>query len=318
MSTNAFVVNPQLTAIAMAYRNPAIALIADEVLPRVVTAKKFNYSLYDAAQGFSVPATQVGRTSEPTQVTFSGTSVTDEVRDYGLDDILPNDEIAAFNDMPKPTTGGPMSPMEASAMYLESLIQLDREVRVASLVFNSASYAAGQVTALSGTSQWSDYTNSNPLSVLLDALDAPLVRPNVVTLGQAGFTKLRQHPKVVQAVFGSYQGAGTVTREQLASLLEVDRVLVGSSFINTARKGQAAALQRTWGKHCALLYIDKSAAQTRQPTFGFTAQWGGKVVGTINEPTKGLKGSVRVRNGESVKELITAPGLGYLFQNIVA
>lgn len=33
MSTTAFPVNPQLTAIAMAYRNPAVSLIADDVLP---------------------------------------------------------------------------------------------------------------------------------------------------------------------------------------------------------------------------------------------------------------------------------------------
>ena len=43
MPTTAFAVNPQLTAIAMAYRNQAISFIADEVLPRVQTAKKFNY-----------------------------------------------------------------------------------------------------------------------------------------------------------------------------------------------------------------------------------------------------------------------------------
>ena len=318
MTTTAFPVNPQLTAIAMADRNPAVSLIADKVLPRVLTAKKFNYTVYDAAQGYTIPSTLVGRKSEPTQVDFQGTAVNDEVLDYGLDDIIPNDEIEAFAAMPKPATGGPMSPETASTMYLESLIQLDREVRVAAKVFAAASYAAGFSTTLSGTSQWSDYTNSNPLAVILDALDIPLVRPNVAVLGQATFTKLRQHPKVVQAVYGTSQGAGTVTRQQLAELLEVSEVLVGGSFVNTARKGQTPVMARTWGKHAAFLYVDAMAAETRQPTFGWTAQWGPKQVSSIAEPAKGLRGSVRIRNGESVKEVISANGLGYFFQNAVA
>lgn len=318
MGNTAYPVNPQLTAIAMAYRNPAVSLIADEVLPRVQTAKKFNYTEYDQAQGFTVPNTLVGRKSEPVQVSFTGEQITDEVLDYGLDDIVPNDEIEAFNSMPKPSTGGPMSPEQASAMYLESLIQLDREVRVANLIFAASSYASGNSETLSGNSQWSDYANSNPLGHIMDTLDKPLVRPNTVVLGQRVFTVLRQHPKVVQAVYGSAQGAGTVTRQQLAELLEVQTVLVGGSFVNTARKGQAPVLARTWGKHAAFLYIDKMAAETRQPTFGFTAQWGSKQVSSIPEPKVGLRGSVRVRNGESVKEVITAPGLGFFVQNAVA
>ena len=75
MSTTAFPVNPQLTAIAMAYRNPAVSLIADKVLPRVLTAKKFKYTVYDAEQGYTIPSTLVGRKSEPTQVDFQGTAV---------------------------------------------------------------------------------------------------------------------------------------------------------------------------------------------------------------------------------------------------
>jgi hypothetical protein len=73
MATTAFPVNPKLTAIAMVYSNPATALIADEVMPRVPTAKKFVWSNYDVAQGYTVPQTLVGRKSVPTEVDFTGT-----------------------------------------------------------------------------------------------------------------------------------------------------------------------------------------------------------------------------------------------------
>lgn len=318
MATNAFPINPQLTAIAMVYSNPATALIADDVLPRTPTAKKFSWSSYDVAQGFTVPQTLVGRKSVPTEVDFTGTMITDEVRDYGLDDVVPNDEIEAFDAMPKPANSGPLNPLAISTMLVTKLIGLDREVRVAAQVFNAASYAAANLATLSGTSQWSDYANSNPLDSILTALDVPLYRPNVAIFGQATFTKLRQHPKIVQAVFGTAQTGGVVTREQLAAVLEIQRVVVGAGFVNTARKGQLVNTQRCWGKHASFIYVDREAAMAQQPCFGFTAQWGDKIAGDIPEPRMGLRGSQRVRVGESVKEVISAPALGYYFQNAVA
>jgi len=318
MSTTAFPVNPQLTAIAIGYKNPDVALIADKALPRFPTAKKFSYTVYDAKQGYTVPNTKVGRKSEPNMVEFGGTGVTGEVVDYGLDDLLPNDEIQAFDDMPKPANGGPIDPQSLSTMLLTSLVELDREVRVANTVFNANSFAAANQQTLSGTSQWSDYANSNPLSALLGALDSTLIRPNKVILGQQAWTVLRQHPKIVNAVFKTPQNSGSVPKDALAELLEVDEVIVGAGFINTARKGQAPNYQRVWGKHCALIYSSLMAAQAAQPCFGFTAQWGTRIAGALPEPKSGLRGGVRIRVGESVQEVISAMDAGYFFQNAVA
>ncbi|ARU32833.1 hypothetical protein CAP31_03850 [Sulfuriferula sp. AH1] len=318
MNTTAFPVNPQLTAIAIGYKNPDIALIADKALPRFPTAKKFNFTVYSAEQGYTVPNTNVGRKSEPNVVDFGGTEMTGEVMDYGLDDVLPNDDIQAFESMPKPATGGPIDPQSLSAMMLTGLIELDREVRVAGTVFNAANYAAANQQTLAGTSQWSDYANSNPLSALLGALDSTLIRPNKVILGQQVWTILRQHPKIVNAVFKTPQNSGSVPKEALAELLEVDEVIVGAGFINTARKGQAPNYQRVWGKHCSLIYSSLMAAQAAQPCFGFTAQWGTRIAGAVPDSKIGLRGSVRIRVGESVKEVISAPDAGYFFQNAVA
>lgn len=317
MPTTAFPVNPTLTAIAIGYKNTDDMLIADDVLPRVPTGKKFKYTKYSAEQGYTVPDTKVGRKSEPTMVDFGGTEVSDECMDFGLDDLVPNDEVAAFEAMDKPQSGGPIDPRSLSTMMLTNLVTLDREIRVANLVTALATYLAAQRTTLSGASQWSD-ANSNPLSAILSALDIPLIRPNKVVMGRAVWTQLRQHPKVVQAVYKSQQGAGTISLSQLAELLEVQKVLVGSSFVNTAKKGQAASYARVWGKHCALVYSSELAAQTMQPNFGFTAQFGTKIAGDMSDPKKGLRGGVVVRAGESVKEVISSQDAGYFFQNAVA
>lgn len=318
MSTSAFPVNPELTAIAVAYRNPAEILIADQVLPRVPVPKKFTYSVFSPAQSYTVPDTKIGRKSEPNMVDFGGVMVPAECLDYGLDDLVPNDEVAAWESMPKPANGGPPSPQMISTMMLSHLIQLDREIRVSGVVFNPANYAGANQATLSGTSQWSDFVNSNPLIAITAAMDIPLVRPNKLIIGQQAWTQLRQHPKIVQAIGKSAQTAGYVSRQQIADLLELQEIVVGQAFYNTAKKGQAAAYGRAWGKHCSLLHIDSLAAQIGQPTYGWTGQWGDKIAGIIEEPKKGLRGGETVRVGESVQEVVVCTDAGYFFQNAVA
>lgn len=318
LSTTAFPVNPELTAIAIAYQNPESTLIADKVLPRVPTAKKFKYTKYSAEQGYTVPDTKVGRKSEPNMVDFGGTDVTDECQDYGLDDLVPNDEVVAYEAMPKPASGGPISPQALSTMMLTGLVQLDREIRVAGTVFNAANYSGANQATLSGTSQWSDRVNSDPLNAITTAMDIPLVRPNKMTIGQLAWTQLRMHPKIVQAIGKSAQGSGYASLQAVADLLELQEIIVGRSFYNTAKKGQAAVYARAWGKHCALLHIDSLAAQLGQPTFGWTAQFGTKIAGVLPEPKAGLRGGERVRSGESVKEVVVSTDAGYFFQNCVA
>lgn len=318
MADAAFVINPELTAISVGYHNPDYSLIADQVMPRVPTAETFKWTRYASAQAYTVPPTEVGRKSEPNIVTFDGDDVTDSVKDYGLDDPVPQRDIDSFNAMPKPANGGPIPPTQLATMMLTNLIDLAREQRVAATVFDAANFATAMQQTLSGTSQWSDYSNSNPLSDLLAALDQPLIRPNTLTVSQPVWTTLRQHPKIVQAIYKTYQGAGTVTKQMLADILEIKQVLVGESRVNTARRGQAASFSRVWGNNAALTYSSELGAQTFQPTWGWTAQFGAKFAGEIQEPRKGLKGSVTVRVGEQVKEVVAAPDAGYLFQAVIA
>lgn len=318
MATTAFPVNAELTAISIGYRNRDVDLIADDVLPRVNTPKRFKWTLYAAADAYTVPETRVSRRAEPNVVEFGGTEQNDETVDHGLDDIVPNDEIEAHNSMPKPAVGGPVSPLAKSTSLVTGLIQLDREVRVAGTVFNAATYPAANKVTLAGASQWSDFVNSNPVDAILAALDVPLFRPNRLVFGQAVWTKVRQHPKIVSAVLGNDVSSGAVTREQFAAFFEVQRVLVGAGFVNTARRGQAPVMNRVWGKHAAALYVSQDAAQADQPTFGFTAQWGTRIAGEMDEPKMGLRGSKRVRVGESVKEVVSANSAAYFFENAIA
>lgn len=309
MATRPFPVDARLTAIALAYRNPDVALIADQVLPLTPTSQEFKWLLYDLAQGFTVPDMKVGRKSFPTEVEFTASEQTDKVVDYALDDFIPNEDLEADNQG--------VDPRGTAVAYQTNLLNLAREIRVAGMVFNAATYGSNNKATLSGTDQWS-HASSDPVALIGDALDVPIYRPNVFVAGQATWTKLRRNVKIVQAIKGTAQGSGMVSRQEFADFFELSEVLIGAGFVNTAKKGQTASTSRVWGKHAALLYRDRAAGPQAGVTFGFTAQWGGRSSGSIVEPKRGYNGGEVVRVGERVKELIVAPDLGYLFTNAVA
>lgn len=318
-----FVVDATLTAVAIGYKNGSAMRIADKVLPRLpVSNEKFKYTVYPIGEAFNTPDARVGRKGAVKQLEFTGTEVTSDVIDYGLDVPIPQSDIDVAN-AARAENRTVFDPEARATEMLTETLENIRELRVAQMVFSLGTYAASRRITLSGTSQFSDYTNSDPLGVLAAGMDATLVyRPNTLIMGREAFSKLSSHPKIVNAVKGNVTSQGRVTIEQLRELLAGDgitEVLVGDAWTNTAKQGQATSLNRAWGKHIALLYLNPLASVEQGGiTFGFTAQFGDRLAGRIEDPDIGLQGGFRIRTGERVRELISAQDVGYFIQNAVA
>jgi len=312
MAVAPFPTDPQLTAIAIAYRNTSY--IADSVLPRdTVGTQEFKWWSYPIAESFMLPDTKVGRRSQPNEIDLTATELASKTDDYGLEDPIPQADI---NNAP-----AGKDPLGHATMTLADYIALDREKRTADLVFDANQYPAANKVTLAGTDQWSDFAaaGSDPIEDIMAGLDACLVRPNVMTMGQEVWSKLSRHPKIQKAIHGNEGDTGIARRAQIAELFELDEVLVGQSRLNTAKKGQAATLARVWGKHCLLHFRSKLATVSGGTlTFGLTAQWGGRISGQMADSKIGLRGGTRVRVGESVKELIVASQAAFFIQNAVA
>ncbi|ODN71180.1 major capsid protein [Methylobrevis pamukkalensis] len=311
MSGFPFTPDPRLTGLVIAHRNAA--LIADRVLPRLgmpVPTRQFRYLKFDFSQGITIPDTKVGRKGTPNQVEFYATEVADQVEDYGLSDVIPNDDVT------NAPTG--YDPRDFAATKLIELVDLDREVRVANVVFDAATYPSGNKETLSGTSQWDD-PDSTPIEDVQDAMDAMIMRPNKLVLGRPVWTRLRRHPKIIAAISTSGTESGVATLTAVADLLEIPEIVVGDAWVNTAKKGQTVTRTRAWGKHAALLHVPASLSSTTDgtPAFGYTAVYGTRVSGET--PAKvGLRGGVEITSGESVAEVIASSELGHLFTNAVS
>jgi hypothetical protein len=312
MVDGAFPINPVLTGITISYRNKK--LIADDVLPRVdaVGAREFKWNEWDLSQGVTVPETEVGRKSAPNEVEFTATERTGRTTDHALDDVLPLDEV-------REAEGRGLDPIGNATETLTDLILLKREVRVAGLVFNPATYG-DQVTELdTAAKKWTDAENSDPVGNISDALEVPLIRPNTAIFGRSVWSVLSRHPKILRAVNPLGVADGIARRQAVADLFELDEIIVGEARLNIAKKGQPMALSRVWGGSAAFIYKDALArdAAGGQMTFGMTVPFGERVAGDMPEPKIGMRGSIRVRAGESVAEIITAAGCGYLIDGAI-
>ncbi|MBF0481274.1 MAG: phage capsid protein [Desulfovibrionaceae bacterium] len=309
MAKAPFPIIPELTGIAIAYRNRK--LIGDQVLPRVtpVSKEEFKYFKYDLSLGFTVPDTKVGRKGELNEVEFPSTDETASTSDHGLKVTIPQKDI----DNAPPG----IDPRGKSVEFIMDLVALDREIRVANMIFNPATYPDNNKMTLAGASQFSD-PNSDPIRIINDALDACITRPNKMCAGRLGFSALARHPKIVSACLRNPGQSGIARREEIAALFELDEVIVGESFLNINRPGQAASLARVWGKHIALLYLNPMAEPKLGVTFGMTVPYGTPIAAAKYDEKIGLRGGERVWAGESVCELVTCPDVAYFLQDVAA
>lgn len=309
-----FTPSPQYTAICLAYSNRE--MIADQVLPRLtVTAREFKWDEHAKSSMFQAPSTLVGRKGQPNEVEFTAEEKTSSVNDYGLDDVVPFEDIAAAEGKPG------LDPLGRATEGVTNLIMLDREVRAADLVFNANTYGGSNKVQLSGNDQWNEYaqTASDPVEDILAAKEAALMPYNTAVIGEAVWYALRRHPKVLAAYFPvNASGGGMLSIQQFQELFEFDRVLIGRAYKATSKPGQTLALARVWGNHFAMMHQNPLATlRGNGITFGATAEYGTRFAGTMDEPKVGLRGATRVRVGEMVKELITAADCGYLIQDAI-
>ena len=305
-----FPIDPELTAIAINYRNKQN--IADQVMPRIspLGKEEFKYFKYNLKDGFTVPDTKVGRRSQVNEIEFTGEEVDSSTDDYGLEDPIPQVDIDS-------AMGSQHNPLQRSTEMLTDIIDLGREVRVANIVMNTASYAPTNVQVLTAADKIDAFTTSDPLEMLEDALNQMVMRANTAVLPQGVWSVLRRHPKINKAVNANSGDTGLATLHAVAEMLELEQILIGRSWANVANIGQAPDLQRAWQGGIALLHLNQLADNRTGTTWGFTAPYKTRVVTQKFDDKIGLRGGIRVRVGEGVKEVVSAPDLGYFLSDVL-
>ncbi len=211
----------------------------------------------------------------------------------------------------------PLSPDRDGAEFCADKVAMRKEKLAATLINTSGNWTTN--VTLAGPTQWSDYTNSDPLADIatarLQVLKQIARRPNTLVMGVEVFEKLMLHPDLLgRVIYSGTQGSpAMVTSRMLAQLFQVERVLVGAAIEDTAIEGGTESISFIWGKHVWLGYVNPRPA-INTPSAGYNFTIGMSADRYRDENV--LSDIIRCREEFDMRKV--AAGAGYRLVNAVA
>lgn len=179
-----------------------------------------------------------------------------------------------INDEEMENADSPLSPFRDGTELVTSRLLMGREYTIQAKVRDANNYPTGLKVTLSGTQQWNDYANSNPISDFKTgrrAMHALLFRePNLAVIPYQVMSQLEDHPDFIERI--KYSQAGVLTQDIIGTMIGIPRIIVPGLGINTANIGQTASISYLWGKDVVLAWVPDSPG-LRKPSYGYEFVW---------------------------------------------
>lgn len=179
----------------------------------------------------------------------------------------------------------------------------------------------GTTSTLSGTTQWSDYDDSDPVAAIDTAKqtigDNTGVEANTFLCGSAVDLKLKRHP-VIQALY-KVTNVDSIDDAMMARVLGVERYLVARAVKATNIEGASAAFARIAAKKALLCYTapDGSDGATAGKVFKWDG-WGNGDGVAISSYYEEQTRSTIIEGFAALDFKVTSTALGYEWEDAVA
>lgn len=262
-----------MTNISVAYMQDATAFIADRVFPIVPVKRQSDvYYQYSKADFMRDEARERGAATE----SAGG--------DYGVEAQDPYycRKHAFHTDVTPEARANYDEPLDAdrdATDFVSQKMLIRREMEWASKFFKTGVWDteyAGAASAGTGTKVFWNNPASDPIGDVTGAsvqmASETGYRPNTLVLSPFVFNALKNHEDILDRI--KYTQKGIVTADLLATLFEVDRVLVAWGVVNNAVKGATENTNFIMGKHAMLCYANPAPA-LRKPSAGYIFAWTG-------------------------------------------
>jgi len=309
MSTGAArVVDPILTNVARGYQNNE--LVGGALFPTVSVGQRAGKIIQFGKEAFMLYDTARAPGSEVKRISVGYSSASYGIVDHSLSGAVPVEIQEEGMAVPG------ISLSSAAVRTVQDIMRLRLEKEQADLATTAGNYGANNKTTLSGTSQWSDLVNSDPIKDVETAKESIRTqtgkRPNTIVIGAKVMASLKQHGDILDRI--KYTGRDVPTAELLAALFGVQRVLVGDAVYST----DAGAFGDVWGKFVVVAYTEMSGlSDLGRPTYGYTYQLSGY---PFVEPGRydGNTRSWLYDTHDAFKPVIAGADAGYLISAAVA
>lgn len=255
---------PLLTNVMVRYRN--MDFIAEQVFPTLPVDKELDYVFVFDKENLRAPKN-----------TARGLYDRAERVDYGLKQVAlpPLIERALEQQVPwklQRQAQTPYQPMISATNNTTEKIAIEKEIALATYLANSSNVPNN--TTLSGTAQWSDYTDaaSHPLNDVQTAHTTVLLqstrKANTAVMGRLVYDKFINHPDIIDRLKYTQSTFAMTVDAALARLLQVDKVCIGEAVYNNTQPNITDSMAYIWGKHFWLMYV-ASLPALEEPSAGY-------------------------------------------------
>lgn len=274
-------VNRPMTNMSLAYMQAQSNFVASQVFPTIAVNKQSDFY-------FSFPKGTFYKNKMKTR----GLSEESPLIAFGVQSETPYNCVVKsvaepVDDRLRANVDDPIQIDRIVSLQLTMSDLIERESRWIAAFFG-ASIWTGDYTGVSAsptTSQFLQWDNSasDPIVDVVNAkarafLAMGGVEPNVMVMGKPVFDILLQHPDIIDRIkYGQTPGSpAMVTKEMLAALFGVDRIVVASAIQDTSVDGPATTTTLAYiaGKHVGLFYVPPSPG-LMQMAPGYTFAWNG-------------------------------------------
>jgi hypothetical protein len=303
-----------LTNYSQRYSNPNF--VNEALFPNMpVKFEADKYLVYDLAH-FNLYETVRANGAESTQVDWNFTEDNYFAEEHSLKDIVTDRDRANAD---KPLT------IDVDTLELVTDgVMLRKEYDAAKIARNTSNYTTGNTSALSGTSQWSNYAvgGSDPLddikTMQLAVFEASRKYTNTLVLPYQVAITLAYHPSILEIVKYTHanllQGLNGDLGDGLLpkTLFGMQLVVAGAAY-NTANPGQQATLGDVWGKDIIAAYVEK-APKLKSISYGKTF----RVEKYVRKWREESRHGDWVEYNDIYDLALTAASTGYLLQSVIA
>lgn len=261
------VVDPILSTVAQGYKNADF--VGMNLFPYVPVGQRGGKILTFGKEDFRLYATARAPGTNTKRIQYGYSGAPFALEQHALEGIVAFEHMEEADAVPGIDLG------RGAVVKVQNTIGLRLEYAQAQLATTAGNYAASNKVTLAGTGQWSDYTGtSDPINDIEAGKDAVRSkigkRPNTLILGPTVWSKVRNHPKLIERI--KYTGRDGLTLQQLAESFGVKNVFIGDAVYADA----ADNFVDVWGKYAVLAFTETAGlAEQGTPSYGYTYRLGG-------------------------------------------
>ena len=201
---------------------------------------------------------------------------------------------------------------------VETVMQVEQnnlEFEQSGLARDATKYGTNNKITLSGSDQWSDYDNSDPLTDVSNYKEAVRAAtgsyPNKMVIPALVHKTLKHHPKLLARM--SNNDLKMLTLEHYRQLFEIENIVIAQSMVVDADGN----FEELWGLDVILAYVPTVITSRAMPSYGYTYVLNGQPLVEPMWYDKATKSWIAGVEYER-QPLLTGIASGFLIKNAVA